>query len=83
MEPYQIDNIIQAISILLWIGGAAGGFSLVLYVRSRVAGQLPAEREQQLIDMIDQVHQAVDDLRTEQAILRDEVRRQLGDGRQP
>ena len=80
MAPYQVDNIIQTLSILLTIGGIAGGISLVMYVRARLGGQLSAEREQQLVDMVERLELSVDDLRVEQAALRDDIQRRLGSG---
>ena len=80
MAPYQVDNIIQTLSILLTIGGIAGGISLVMYVRARFGGQLSAEREQQLVDMVERLELSVDDLRVEQAALRDDIQRRLGSG---
>ena len=80
MAPYQVDNIIQTLSILLTIGGIAGGVSLVMYVRARLSGQLSADREQQLFDMVERLELSVDDLRAEQAALRDDIQRRLGSG---
>ena len=80
MAPYQVDNIIQALSILLTLGGIAGGVSLVMYVRARLSGQLSADREQQLFDMVERLELSVDDLRAEQAALRDDIQRRLGSG---
>lgn len=80
MAPYQVDNIIQTLSILLTLGGIAGGVSLVMYVRARLSGQLSADREQQLFDMVERLELTVDDLRAEQAALRDDIQRRLGSG---
>jgi hypothetical protein len=80
MAPYQVDNIIQTLSILLTIGGIAGGVSLVMYVRARLSGQLSADRQQQLFDVVERLELTVDDLRAEQAALRDDIQRRLGSG---
>jgi hypothetical protein len=80
MAPYQVDNIIQTLSILLTIGGIAGGISLVMYVRARLSGQLSADRQQQLVDMVERLELTVDDLRAEQAALRDDIQRRLVSG---
>ena len=80
MAPYQVDNIIQTLSILLTIGGIAGGVSLVMYVRARLSGQLSADRQQQLFDLVERLELTVDDLRAEQAALRDDIQRRLGSG---
>jgi hypothetical protein len=83
MAPYQVDNIIQALSVLLTIGGIAGAVSLVMYVRSRVSGRLSAEREQQLFDMVERLELTVEEMRVEQAALREDIHRQLGSGDPP
>jgi hypothetical protein len=80
MQNYQVDNIIQTLSILLTIGGIAGGVSLVMYVRARLSGQLSADRQQQLFDVVERLELTVDDLRAEQAALRDDIQRRLGSG---
>jgi hypothetical protein len=80
MQNYQVDNIIQTLSILLTIGGIAGGVSLVMYVRARLSGPLSADRQQQLFDVVERLELTVDDLRAEQAALRDDIQRRLGSG---
>ena len=83
MEPYQVNNIISAFIILMFIGGTAGAVSLIMYVRSRVSGRLSAEREEQLFDMVERLELTVEEMRTEQAALREDIHRQLGSGDTP
>ena len=79
MEPYQIDNLIELVRILLVAGVSFGGFTLLLRTWLKGRRQLASEHVRQMLDSIESLHEAVDDLRVQQAAFQNQMQDRVGE----
>jgi hypothetical protein len=73
MEPYQIDNLIEILRMVLGIGGAAIGASIVIATWFKARGSLGARDTKKLLESNESLHQAIDQLRADNAEFRHEL----------
>ena len=79
MEPYQIDNLISILRLVLTIGSSAVGASLVVYTWARAKRKFGSADTSRILEATERLHEAIDDLRAEQAALRSDVADRMGD----
>jgi hypothetical protein len=73
MEPYQIDTLIAILRMVLAIGGGAIGLSIVIATWFKARGSLGARDIKKLLESNESLHQAIEQLRADNAAFRDEL----------
>jgi predicted phage tail protein len=76
---YQIDNIIEIIRWLVFIAAGSGGVTLILRTWFKARGQLAAEQVRELLDSVESLHEAVDDLRAQQSAFHRQMQERVGE----
>ena len=66
MENYQIDNLIGIIQTLLFMVTGFGGVALVLRAWFKGRGKIADSQAKHLLESVESLHEAVDDLREQQ-----------------
>ena len=73
MEPYQIDNLIELIQMVVLIGTGTGAIAALMYASSRLRGRISGHDVKRITEGLDSIHQAIEDVRADQAGQRREL----------
>ena len=69
MENYQIDNLIGIVQTLLFMIAGFGGVTLVLRTWFKGRGKIAESQMKHLLESMESLHEAVDDLREQQGVV--------------